>query len=78
MPLRFRCKACNIALAGTTFNHLLQAIPDEWKFNLRGAQAGVQTLYLTATPTSTSMIVAASGAAASGDVFCHVEHTFIQ
>ncbi len=78
MGLRFSCKAAAVAVAGTTFNHGLAQTPSEWKFNLRGPSPGAAVLYLTAAPTSTSIIVAASGAAGTGDIFCHVNHTFIQ
>lgn len=77
MGLRFSCKAAAVALAGTTFNHLLAAVPDEWKFSLRGPGPGAAALYLTGAPTSTSLIVAASGAAGTADVFAHVNHTVI-
>lgn len=78
MGLRFSCKAAAVALAGTTFTHGLGAAPDEWKMNLRGPSPGAAAIYVTAAPTSTSIIVAASGAAGTADVFCHVNHTFIQ
>lgn len=77
MGLRFSCKAAACAVAGTTYNHGLQAVPDEWKFNLRGPGAGAAALYVVSAPTSTSIIIAASGAAGTADVFCHVNHTFI-
>jgi hypothetical protein len=78
MGLRFSCKIAAVVQGGTTFLHGLAQIPSEWKFNLRGPSPGAAVLYLAATPTSTNIIVAASGAAGTGDIFCHVNHTFIQ
>lgn len=75
MGYRFSCKAAAVALAGTTFNHLLYAVPDEWSVNLRGPTPGAATLYVT-TVNSTSIIVCASGAAGTGDIFCNVNHSF--
>lgn len=76
MGLRFSCKAAAVSQAGTTFNHGLQAVPDEWKMNLRGPSPGAAAIYVTAAPTSTSIVVAASGANGTADVFCKVNHTF--
>lgn len=78
MALRYSSKAAAVALAGTTFNHGLAAIPDEWFGNLRGPTPGAAVLYITAAPTSTSFIWAASGAAGTADVFCAVNHTIIK
>lgn len=77
MALRFSSKAAVIALAGTTFNHGLQAVPDgAIAFpRLAGAASG---LYLVSTPTSTSAIFAASGAAGSADVYVWIDHTIIK
>ena len=74
MALRFQSTAQNIALAGTTFTHGLGSTPTEWAFSLYGAQAGVQTLYRVSAG-ATTIIVAASGAAASGDVFASLQHS---
>lgn len=78
MALRFQCKAALVALAGTTFNHLIQQIPDEWKFNPRGPNAGTCQFYLVQAPTSTTFVVAASGAAGTADVFVSKNHTIIK
>ena len=78
MALRFQCKAAAVALAGTTFNHLLATTPDEWKFNPRGPGAGTCQFYLVSAPTSTVFIVAASGAAGTADIFVSKNHTIIK
>ncbi len=75
MGLRYQSKAAAVALAGTAFNHGLAAIPDEWAINLRGPSPGAGLIYVT-TVTSTSITVAASGAAVTADVFANVNHTF--
>jgi len=73
---RFSCKAAAVALAGTSFTHGLGATPDEWAINLRGPTPGAAVLYVASAPTSSAIVVAASGAAGTGDVFCSVAHTF--
>lgn len=78
MALRFQCKAAAVAQAGTTFNHLLAAVPDEWKFNPRGPTPGTCQFYVVSAPTSTVFIVAASGAAGTADVFVCRNHTIIR
>lgn len=83
MALRFQSKAAQIALAGTSFAHGLDVrgstvVPTEWAFNLRGPGAGGAVLYLVSAPTNTAIVVAASGAAATGDVFCAYNHSIIR
>ncbi|MFH1833398.1 MAG: hypothetical protein ABH877_00115 [bacterium] len=75
MALRYSCKACAVAVAGTTFTHGLLATPDEWSVSLRGPAPGAAALYVNGAPTSTSLVVAASGAAGTGDVFASVNHS---
>jgi hypothetical protein len=86
MPLRFQCKGAAVALAGTTFNHglgpAMAAIgltqPDEWSVVGRGPVAASAMFYVSGTPTSTSIIIAASGAAGTADVFVSVNHSSIR
>lgn len=78
MAQRFSCKACAIAVAGTTFAHGLAAVPDEWSINLRGPTAGAAALYVNGAPTATCIVVCASGAAGTGDVFVAKNHSIIQ
>jgi hypothetical protein len=78
MGLRYSCKACATAVAGTTHTHGLGTTPDEWAMNLRGPTAGAAVVYMAAAPGATTFVVAASGAAGTADVFAWVNHTFIQ
>lgn len=73
---RYSCKAAAVALAGTAFTHGLGSTPDEWAISLRGPTPGAAVLYVSAAPSSTTITVAASGAAGTGDVFCSIAHTF--
>lgn len=78
MALRFSCKAAAVAQGGTTFAHGLGSTPNEWMMNLRGPTPGAVALYVTQAPDGTNIIVAASGAAGTGDIFCAVVHSIIQ
>ncbi len=86
ITLRFQSKAAQISQAGTTFNHGLgpamalvgATTPDEYGLVLVGPTPGAVALYVVGTPTSTSIIVAASGATGTGSVFASVNHTLIK
>lgn len=78
MALRYSCKACAVALAGTSHTHGLGAAPDEWAINLRGPGAGSAAIYVGSAPTTTAIVVTASGAAGTCDVFAWRNHTIIQ
>jgi len=78
MSLRFSCKRCAVALAGTTFTHGLGSTPDEWAINLRGPTPGAVAIYVNGAPGATTLVVAASGAAGTADVFAVRNHTIIQ
>jgi hypothetical protein len=78
MALRFNCKGAAIAQGGTTIVHGLGLVPDEWNYVLAGPSPGAAALYRTALPTSQNIIVAASGANGTGDVFCSVNHSIMK
>lgn len=78
MALRYTCKACAVAQAGTTHAHGLGAVPDEWSINLRGPGAGAACVYVGGAPDATNIIVTASGAAGTCDVFASVSHSIIK
>lgn len=65
------------ASTGQGINYYGQA-PDEWKANLRGPTPGAVAIYLVSTPTSQSIVWAASGATGTADIFCAINHSFIQ
>lgn len=83
MRLRYQSKAAAVALAGTSFTHGLNVrgsavIPTEWACNLRGPTPGAAVLYVASAPTTTAIVIAASGAAGTGDVFASYNHTIIR
>lgn len=78
MGRRYSCKACAVALAGTAHTHGLGATPDEWKINLRGPVPGAVAIYVSGAPTSTTITVAASGAAGTCDVFANINHSIVK
>lgn len=78
MALRFSCKAAAVVQGGTTFAHGLGTTPDEWKINLRGPTPGAAVLYVSQAPDGTNIIVAASGASGTGDIFCAVNFSMIK
>lgn len=86
IPLRFSSKAAQVSQAGTTFNHGLGpamamiglTTPDEYNAVLVGPTPGAACLYVVGSPTSTSIVVAASGATGTGSIFVSVNHTIIK
>lgn len=89
MALRYSCKAAQVSTAGTVFVHGLVGplgtgpgpqyqAPDEWKGNLRGPGPGATGLYVNGTPTSQTITFAAVGGAGTADVFCAINHSFVQ
>lgn len=89
MALRYSSTNQAIAVAGTTFAHGLTdaitgaaAAPTEWFFNHRTAIPGGAdplggTIYLTAAPGTTSLVLASASGATTGDVFAAVVHTVV-
>lgn len=82
MGMRFSSKAAAIVQGGTSFTHGLTksglaVAPDEWAVNLRGPTPGAAVLYVSAAPSTTAIVVAASGANGTGDVFCWANHSII-
>ena len=78
MPQRFSCKSAAVVQGGTTFAHTLSSTPDEWAFNLKGPGPGAAALYLTGAPDATNVIIAASGADGTCDLFAWVNHSIVQ
>jgi hypothetical protein len=85
--MQFQSKGANLATAGTSFTHGLTksglaVAPDDWAVNLRAINAaGAQpsaSIYVSGAPSTTAIVVAVSGAAGSGDVFCWANHSIIQ
>ncbi len=78
MALRYSSKGAAVATAGTTFTHALGVIPDAVIPVLRGPTPGAAALYVVGTPTSQSAVVAASGAAGTGDIYVYYDHSMIR
>jgi hypothetical protein len=91
MALRYSCLGALAFTTATPFLHGLTnqstgaaIAPTEWFWNLRGAPIATAwdlgaNVYLTATPTTTALVLAcASGASATSDVFCSATHSIVQ
>jgi len=78
MATRYSCKGAAVVEAGTAFTHSLGAAPDEWSINLRGPVPGATNIYVEGAPSTTTLTVAASGAAGTCDVFAHINHSIVQ
>lgn len=83
MARRYSCKACAVALAGTAHTHGITSggvaqTPDEWAINLRGPTPAASAIYIQGAPTSTTLTVAASGAAGTCDVFAWYNHSIVE
>lgn len=90
MALRFSCLGALVNPAVTPFTHGITnqstgalTAPNEWFFNMREAlSAGCHphgsTLYLTAAPGSTFMILASSSGVTTADVFCSLTHSIVR